>query len=334
MDSPSNDISTLITVLISELRTTLNTRIDILNEKINLKNEENETLKKEVHKLKQVITNQEKTIADLTQKQHCQQTVTAASPATSPGLSGTIQTEQKTAKRLRGIKAHNLIITCPKNNDKDPKQQVEDIFVTHFHRKPSINGVQVMNTRGSPSSSEINTRRQSDSQGATSEHNENYKLICTLNSVWEANAIYRDRVQALRNTGIFISEDLNKEEAYLFYIARQLKKKKVILNTWTVNGDVFIKENITSLPIILQANNPILNNMKEAPENVKEQETAERSPQKTKNKQSRQMEKEQVKPESSYEDISQTRSDTSLNKVKQKEIFKRTTRQKKQNEQN
>jgi ribosomal protein L17 len=70
-------------------------------------------------------TKEEKTITDLTQKQ---QSVTAASAATSLGLSGTIQTEQKKAKRPRGIKAYNLIITSLKNNDKDPKQQDEDIF--------------------------------------------------------------------------------------------------------------------------------------------------------------------------------------------------------------
>ena len=254
-----NELTALITLLITEIKTTLNTRIDLLHEKIDLKNAENRNLKEEVQKLKQVITKQQQTIEQL---QHKQLNEVTRQP-TQPPLA--LETSSKT---LRGIKAHNLILDCPKHTESDPKKVVEKIFREKFHRIPVFNAIQVLN---------VNTRRRSDrvipetnSRGntdATSEQsenytNENYKILLNFNSVWECKSIYRERIQALRNSNIYISEDLSREESQLFYTARQLKKTQRILNTWTEDGQVFIKENIATSPKILKPNDPILDQMK------------------------------------------------------------------------
>lgn len=254
------DLSTLITILITEIRTTLNTRIDILNEKINLKNEENEILKTEVKKLKQIISRQEQTIADLTNKQpsFTRNNITSANPA--------IPQTQIPVQKHRGIRAHNLILHCP-NIEGEPKQFVEELFQLRFHRKPSINAVKVINatTRGSHHSNqpEFNTRGEASTSSATTDQTESCKILVTLNSVWEARAIYMERIPALRNTGIYIDEDLNREESLLFFMARKLKKKQLISSTWTTDGEVYIKENVMSMPRILHPNDQILDQLKE-----------------------------------------------------------------------
>ena len=45
----------------------------------------------------------------------------------------------------------------------------------------------------------------------------------------------------LKNTGIFVNEDLTKRRNRLAYLARQLKKNNKIVDTWTYDGKVFVK---------------------------------------------------------------------------------------------
>lgn len=54
------------------------------------------------------------------------------------------------------------------------------------------------------------------------------------------NSIFSARKE-LRKKNIFISEHLTKTAFDLFYKARQLRKQKTIHDTWTRNGQVFIK---------------------------------------------------------------------------------------------
>ena len=61
------DVAQLISMLISEIRTTLNWKIDTLQEKIELKNEENNALRNENKILKEKLAVQEEKIAQLTQ---------------------------------------------------------------------------------------------------------------------------------------------------------------------------------------------------------------------------------------------------------------------------
>jgi len=89
------------------------------------------------------------------------------------------------------------------------------------------------------------------------------RFLVTFNSVWEAKSIYKDRFIGLRNTKIFLSEDLTKEEAYTFFLARQLRKKQLIHTTWTENGDTFIIESQEMLPRIIQHNDPVLQKLQQ-----------------------------------------------------------------------
>ena len=41
--------------------------------------------------------------------------------------------------------------------------------------------------------------------------------------------------------GYYINESLSKGRSSLFYKARQLKKQKLILDTWTRDGNIFVK---------------------------------------------------------------------------------------------
>ena len=92
-----------------------------------------------------------------------------------------------------------------------------------------------------------------------------WKLLITLQSVWDVRQIYRERIQVLRNTGIYIQEDLTKENSFLFYQARKLKKKKIIVNTWTQEGEVYYKEKQDSTPKLLNPNDTILCHLQQEP---------------------------------------------------------------------
>ena len=57
-------------------------------------------------------------------------------------------------------------------------------------------------------------------------------------NIWMRRAIYMKRTHIGR--GIFLSEDLPKEESGLFYSCRQAKKTGLIRATWTFDLQVFI----------------------------------------------------------------------------------------------
>ena len=86
----------------------------------------------------------------------------------------------------------------------------------------------------------------------------------------------------MKNTDIYISEDLTKDESYLYYLARQLRNKGTISGAWTEYGETFIKESQESTPRILDINDPLLNKLKQQTqerkmENIKS-ETQDKQP--------------------------------------------------------
>jgi regulator of replication initiation timing len=257
------DINALVTLLITEIRQTLNARIDILNEKIELQCEENKRLRIENEKLKEIISSKDNKTTEI---QHVSETLPVQTPVFQPN----------TPQRQRGIKVHNLIFTCPNIGEQDPREFVENLLFTKFYRKININNVQLLNTRGQQQSQlkeDVTTRGQQQSQlkedvttrgssynDATWSQNQ-CRILVTFNSVWEVRSIYRERIQAFRNTGIFVSEDLYKDESYLFYVARTLKRKNIINSAWTEEGQVYIVEKMGQMPRILTRNDPILNDL-------------------------------------------------------------------------
>ena len=44
-----------------------------------------------------------------------------------------------------------------------------------------------------------------------------------------------------KKPGVYINEDLTKHRVHLFALARRLKRKKVLLHTWTKTGAIFVK---------------------------------------------------------------------------------------------
>ena len=230
-----SEITQLIRLLITEIRETFNTKINILNEKIDMKTEENEYLRNENKKLQQIIMEQTEKIASLTNR----------TTNINDNIAKTT-THNEQENKQRSLKAHNLIITSTENID-DPKQFIEEMFLDKFRRKPLITKIQPLDKQN----------QESDKDAPQTN-----KFLVTLNSVWDARAIYKQRVQSLKNTGIYIGEDLDKEESHLFFLARQLKKHQIIHNTWTENGDTLIMEKHSSSPRKIERNDPILDQVK------------------------------------------------------------------------
>ena len=235
------DLTALITLLINEIKSTLNAKLDILNEKIELKNEE-------ISNLKQTVHAQQQTIDQLKQEKAAYSTSLTRTPVAVNNTSITTQVSQNQIQPQRGIRSHNLIFTCPEIGTEEPKKAIEKILVSKFHRCPAIDSVKRF--------PEIRTDTQPTDQ--THDAGTSTKMIVTFNSIWEVRSIYQERVQALRNSNIYISEDLYKDEAFLFYQARQLKKKKYITNCWTEEGQIYIVEQPGTSPKILNKMDPIL----------------------------------------------------------------------------
>ena len=255
------DLTALITLLITEIKETLSKRIDQLSDRIDQQIKENELLRSENQNLRAALATQQQQMTML--KNVNTGTATDPGPNTSRNLQQ--HDTQTTTQQQRGIKAFNLIIQCPKPkvNDTNPKEFVENLLLNHFNRKLTLNSVHPLPTRGRQSAA-----TDSDATPRTNEElqeTEMWKLLITLQSVWDVRQIYRERIQVLRNTGIYIQEDLTKENSFLFYQARKLKKKKIIVNTWTQEGEVYYKEKQDSTPKLLNPNDTILCHLQQEP---------------------------------------------------------------------
>lgn len=244
------EFASLITFLIAEIRETLNTRIDLLNEKILAQASEIESLRSENSQLKQSVTEHEKNAEKI------------ALPLTTSQVPRVQQAQQsinEQSTKQRGIKAHNLIFTCNDVGEQDPQKVINNILLAKFGRTFAVNAVHTLPSRGQEQSEQNNRGSScSENNDATTRPNNETKYLVTFNSVWDSKFIYRERIRALRNSQIYIGEDLFKEEAHLFYLARQLKKQKIIHNTWTDNGEVLIVETLGGSPKILNAKDPII----------------------------------------------------------------------------
>ena len=66
-----------------------------------------------------------------------------------------------------------------------------------------------------------------------------------FSNYWKRTMCYDRRTQ-LKGSNIFITEDLNPEESKLFYECRQLRKRRIIQNTWTRNNKIYIRRSFNS----------------------------------------------------------------------------------------
>jgi hypothetical protein len=301
----NHDMTSLVQLLIEEIKTTLHERIDLLNERLDLQNEENQrlkdenaSLKSENDKLRQIVATQEKINAELQQKTtaNIQPTYQQSQEIRLPSLI------QSTQKKARGIKSHNLIFTYPENDEQDQKKVIEDIILSKFNRKPALNAVHMLHKQGQVSSDQPNYEKSQE-----------LKALVTFNSIWELKSIYRERVRALRNCNIYISEDLTRDEAQIFFLARKLKRNNLIQSTWTEEGDTYIVEQTGTIPRILTRNDPLLLKIEELPTTVSSQEEKKKQ---EKQEQNIFLEKTQELQESSSDSVLNVR----LTRHKTKEI--------------
>jgi hypothetical protein len=303
-ETPLNcgDLASVITLLINELKQSHKAEVNLLQEKILKLEAENKRLVEENTKNKEerIYTTQQATL-----------------PQTS--LPQIQQTPQAIPKQ-RGIRAHKLMFNMPKVVEENPQKIIEELLLEKFSKKPSINAVQKIEAKGL--------------------QNEESRFLVTFNSIWEARMIYRDRFIALQNSSIYISEDLTKEEASIFYLTRQMKKRNLIHATWTENGDIFIIEAPGTMPRIVQRNDDIFNKLpRESTEQEKYDTTTKLNTQ--------QRETEEVTHEEHFEDAqdkeptedtqSTSKQDTKANKntkAEMSKIIKRITRQTNQADKN
>ena len=69
-----------------------------------------------------------------------------------------------------------------------------------------------------------------------------YKVVFT--SLKSKETIHRARTSLGQGHNLFINEDLTPGREKLAFQARDLRRKKLIANTWTRNGDIYIKEHV------------------------------------------------------------------------------------------
>jgi len=78
--------------------------------------------------------------------------------------------------------------------------------------------------------------------------NQKRPILIKFNNIWDKRKMYKERIQVLKNTTIFINEDLTKEVAELAFKARELRRNNKIVQTWTEDGKVMVKENKDDKP--------------------------------------------------------------------------------------
>jgi hypothetical protein len=152
----------------------------------------------------------------------------------------------------RGTRRNNLIITGIELGSEDPKAFLQGFIAARFStRSDGILAVQKISSPNEPS-----TSRGQDAPTLPTAAPPRY--LITMKSCWEAQLIYSQRLQVLKNEQIYISEDLTPAESRLFYKARQLKKANIIHSTWTKEGQILFRKTYTQDPEELKEDNPLL----------------------------------------------------------------------------
>ena len=95
-------------------------------------------------------------------------------------------------------------------------------------------------------------------------------VLISFNNIWKRRDIYRQRVQSLKNTGLFLCEDLPREQMSLAYLAREIKRKGKINSTWTQDWKIMVKDTPTSPPREITASDPLITNTTPTENNTQE----------------------------------------------------------------
>lgn len=244
----NHDVMQLLTVLLHDFKVSVSQQIETLLEKIESYEIKRHHTEEAISKISLDLQKQQQEIAQLKMR-YQQFPNTAVNPILpKSGLNQATHlniTENHSIQfsSERGIRRNNIILTGLEAEGYDPKIVIENFLSTHFlTRNDAVLAVQKLNSSTST------------------------RYLVTLKSVWDAQSIYSQRVQKLRNKNIYISEDLNQKEASLFYKARCLKKGNFIQSTWTKDGRTFIRESDTQDAVELHLSHPLLKHL--APSNI------------------------------------------------------------------
>ena len=242
--SSSDALLQLLTVLVQELKSSLSTRMDQIINKIEKIEESRLHTENYIQKLAADLQKQQQELTAL--KNYCQQS--PKNTQTTPTTTAPVGLQQSPSER--GIRRNNLIITGIDIGQQDPNIFISNFLTAHFAiKQDALLAIQKLSTRstGDTNSDNINTKGE--------------KFLITLKSVWDAQIIYNQRLQKLKNLDIYISEDLTPMQASLFYKARQLKKSKIINTTWTKDGRVFAKRGVGQEPFEITDDHPLLKDL-------------------------------------------------------------------------
>ena len=96
-------------------------------------------------------------------------------------------------------------------------------------------------------------KSQNRQEGTNNPQNQRSIKVVKFNNIWKRREIYTAR-SGLKDTDIFLNEDLDAEDRQLFYHCRQLKKKNKILATWTKELKIYVKGKDNEIHIIEDKN--------------------------------------------------------------------------------
>ena len=125
----------------------------------------------------------------------------------------------------------------------DPPITIEDIEVTHRLGKPP----------------QTNQDGQEASEDGSRQHPKPRPVIvklasrCTKNAIIEKRKKLKDNPYKCANettAAVYIGDDLTKRRANLAFQARQLRKNKLIYDTWVTNCKIVVKDNYNRISLI------------------------------------------------------------------------------------
>ena len=75
-------------------------------------------------------------------------------------------------------------------------------------------------------------------------------IICRFLN-WRVKHSFMKGRSSLRDTKMYVSEDLTKARSHLYYLVRQKQKAKKCAQCWTNDGNVFLKKTDESQSVII-----------------------------------------------------------------------------------
>ena len=137
-------------------------------------------------------------------------------------------------RQERNLKMQNLRVSgLTGKSSEDIKNQFVNLVQTNLSIPVTTDDFDVqvrVNLRNDPTPSEAASQRDRTTA--------NTSVMMHFKNVWMKRAIYSKRTKIGR--GVFLSEDLPKEESTLFYECRNARKEGKIKSTWTFDLKVYI----------------------------------------------------------------------------------------------